>query len=219
MPQFRAAAIEWAAGDAAAATTARAVACELSLRLLVLVEGVSDQVAVETLAARRGIDLDAQGACIIPLGGATNIRRFVGIVGPDGLDVELAGLYDAAEERYFRRALEGVGLGTELTAAGMEQLGFFACRADLEQELIRALGENEVERVIEEQGDLRSFRALQRQPAQRSWTVERQLRRFMGSIGGRKARYARALVMELSDAQTPRPLELLVAYVGRRPTS
>ncbi|HEU4807103.1 MAG TPA: ATP-dependent endonuclease, partial [Homoserinimonas sp.] len=130
----------------------------------------------------------------------------------------LAGLCDAGEEWYFRRALERVGLEPGLTRAGMEQLGFFVCVADLEEELIRSLGVAAVERVIDEQGDLRSFRTLQRQPAQRNWTVERQLLRFMGSIGGRKARYALALVTALGTAEAPHPLELLVEHLeGLRP--
>lgn len=220
--QFRAAALAWAAGGAAASTAAtdvRALAAETGVRLVVLVEGVSDQIAVETLATRRGRDLAAEGISILPLGGATSIGRFLDIFGPQGLGLELAGLCDAPEERHFWRGLERVGVGANLTRAGMEQLGFYVCVDDLEDELIRSLGAADVERVVHEQGDLRSFRILQRQPVQRSWTVEQQLRRFMGSIGGRKARYARSLVMALGDAQAPRPLELLVEHLGslRRP--
>ena len=218
MTQFRMAAIEWAAGGAnapAAAAAAQTLAARIDLRVVVLVEGVSDQVAVETLAARRGLDLDAEGISIMPLGGATSIGRFLDLLGPRGLDLGLAGLCDAGEERYFRRGLERVGLGTNLARAEMERLGFHVCDTDLEDELIRSLGVSAVERVLDEQGDLRSFRTLQKQPAQRSWTTEQQLRRFMGSMGGRKVRYARALVTALGNARAPRPLELLVAQLGR----
>lgn len=217
--RFRSAAKVWAAGGpeaSPAAAVVRALAAELGLRLAVLVEGVSDQVAVETLAGRRGLDLVPEGIVVMPLGGATSIGRFLDVFGPQALDLELAGLCDVGEERHFQRALERVGLGTDITRARMEQLGFFVCDADLEDELIRCLGAAAVERVIEQEGDLRSFRTLQRQPAQRGWTVEQHLRRFMGSIGGRKARYARALVVALGDAEAPRPLELLVAHLARR---
>jgi hypothetical protein len=68
------------------------------------------------------------------------------------------------------------------------------CSADLEDELIRALGVVSVEQVVEAQGDLGSFRTLQKQPEWRGRTTEQQLRRFMGSGSGRKIRYARLLV-------------------------
>src|SRR3954470_22595376 len=104
-------------------------------RAVVLVEGVSDQLALEALAERRGRNLAAEGVSIVPIGGAQAIGRFVDRFGPRGLDVRLAGLCDAAEQGEFRRALERAGLGSDL-----ERLGFYVCSADLEEELIRALG-------------------------------------------------------------------------------
>jgi len=97
----------------------------------------------------------------------------------------------------------------------MERLGFFVCNADLEDELIRALGVAAVEQVIDGQGDLGSFRTLQKQPAWQGRTTEEQLRRFMGSGGSRKIRYARLLVTALDLAQVPRPLDGVLA--GTRP--
>ena len=44
-------------------------------RAVVFVEGASDQVALETLAARRGRRLHAEGVSIVPIGGATTIAR------------------------------------------------------------------------------------------------------------------------------------------------
>jgi hypothetical protein len=43
--------------------------------------------------------------------------------------------------------------------------------------------------------------------------VEEQLRRFMGSGGRRKIRYARFLVEALDLTQVPRPLDLVLAHV------
>ncbi len=103
----------------------------------------------------------------MPIGGAQAIGRFLELFGPPGLDVRLAGLCDAGEEADFRRGLERAGLGSDLTRADMERLGFYVCDADLEDELIRALGAAAVERVLEAQGGLRSFRTLQKQPAWR----------------------------------------------------
>jgi hypothetical protein len=183
-------------------------------RAVVLVEGVSDKCALQALAERRGRDLDAEEISVVPIGGAQSIGRFLSRYGPKGLDVRLAGLCDAGEEGDFRRGLERAGLGSGLTRIDMEALGFYVCNADLEDELIRALGAAAVERVVEAQGDLGSFRSLQKQPAWRGRAVEEQLRRFMGSGGRRKIRYARLLVEALDLAtQVPRPLDRVLAHV------
>ena len=178
-----------------------------------LVEGISDQVALEALAARRGRNLDAERVSVVPIGGAQAIGRFLHRFGLQGLDLRLAGLCDAAEEGDFRRGLERAGLGSDLTRAGMERLGFYVCVADLEDELIRALGAARVEQVVDAQGDLGSFRTLQKQPEWRGRPIEEQLRRFMGSGGSRKIRYARLLVEALDLTQVPRPLDLVLAHV------
>jgi hypothetical protein len=182
-------------------------------RSVVLVEGISDQLALETLAGRRGRNLDPEEISIVPIGGATNIGRFLDLFGPQGFNVRLAGLCDAAEEADFQRGLERAGLGSNLTRADMERLGFYVCVADLEDELIRALGAPAVEQVVDAQGDLGSFRTLQKQPAWRGRTTQEQLRRFMGSGGSRKIRYARLLVEALDLTHVPRPLDGVLAHV------
>ena len=182
-------------------------------RAVVLVEGISDQRALEALAERRGRNLDAEGISVVPIGGAQAIGKFLQRFGPQGLDIRLAGLYDAAEEDDFRRGLERAGLGSDLTRVEMEQLGFYVCDADLEEELIRALGAASVEEVVDAHGELGSFRTLQKQPAWQGRPTEEQLRRFMGSGGRRKIRYARFLVEALDLEQVPRPLDLVLAHV------
>jgi hypothetical protein len=168
-------------------------------------------VAVETLAERRGVDLDAAGITLVPMGGAQAIGRFLALFVPQGL--RLAGLCDAGEEDGFARELERAGLGEKLGRAGMEELGFYVCVEDLEDELIRALGAPAVEEVVEAEGDLGPFRTLQKQPEWRERPVEEQLRRFMGSGGSRKIRYARLLVEALDLDQIPRPLDRVLAHV------
>jgi hypothetical protein len=193
--------------------TRRALARVGDARAVVLVEGVSDQVAVETLAVRRGRDLDSEGIAVVPIGGAQAIGRFLAELGPHGSNTTLAGLCDAGEEGLFQRSLERAGFGADLTSVEMERLGFYVCVADLEDELIRALGHAAVEAVLESQRDLGSFRTLQKQPAWRGQPVEAQLRRFMGSADRRKIRYARLLVDELDLARVPRPLDAVLAHV------
>jgi hypothetical protein len=180
---------------------------------VVLVEGISDRNAVEALAERRGRNLAAEGVSVVPIGGAQAIGRFLTRYGPQGLDVRLAGLCDAAEEGEFRRGLERAGFGSRLTRADLERLGFYVCVDDLEDELIRAHGAASVVGVVDAQGDLAAFRTLQKQPEWRGRPVEDQLRRFMGSGGRRKTRYARLLVETLELSRMPRPLDLVLAQV------
>ena len=168
---------------------------------------------METLAERRGRDLEEEGVSIVPIGGAQAIGASLERYGPQGLDVKLAGLCDAGEERDFQRGLERAGLGSGLTRAGMEALGFFVCEADLEDELIHALGADAVEAIADAQGELGAFRTLQKQPAWRGRPTEEQLRRWLGSGARRKIRYARLLVEALELDQVPRPLTLVLAHV------
>jgi Overcoming lysogenization defect protein-like, TOPRIM domain len=190
-----------------------------SRRAVVLVEGNSDRLALEALARRRGRDLGTEGAVILSLGGSKNIGTFLRRYGPQGLDLELAGLCDAGEEGDFRRGLERAGFGTNLTPAGMERLGFFVCVEDLEDELIRALGADAVERVLGALGDLAPFRTFQKQPEWQGRPVEQQLRRFLGAGSGRKAQSAPRLVDALDLHRVPRPLDRVLAHVsaGRPP--
>jgi hypothetical protein len=182
-------------------------------RAVVLVEGVSDQLALEALAERRGRNLVAKGISVVPIGGAQSVGRFLNLYGPQGLDVRLAGLCDVQEEREFKRGLERAGLGSNLSRSDMERLGFYVCVEDLEDELIRALGAAVVEEIVDAHGDLRPFRTLQKQPAWKGRPREEQLRRFMGSGGRRKIRYARFLVEALDLDQVPRPLDLLLGHI------
>jgi hypothetical protein len=171
----------------------------MDLRGIVLVEGTSDRRALETLARRRDRDLEAEGIAIVPMGGFGNLPRVLG----QYRDVQLAGLYDAGEERHFLRAL-GCADRDEL-----ERVGFYACTRDLEDELTRAVGPDGMERVLAEQGELRAFRTYQRQPAHRDRPLEDQLHGFMWN---RKQRYAELLVEALDLERIPRPLDRVLAH-------
>jgi len=173
----------------------------VSRRAVILVEGTSDRNAVETLAHRRGRNLDGERVTVVPMGGYGNLPRYL----EQNRDVRLAGLYDAGEEQHFLRAL-GCTDRSEL-----EQTGFYACTRDLEDELTRAVGPDEIERVLDEQGDLRSFRTYQKQPAHRDRPLEEQLYGFMWN---RKQRYAVLLVEAVDLERVPRPLERVLAHVA-----
>jgi hypothetical protein len=156
---------------------------------VIFVEGRSDRVALETLALRRGRDLAAEGVDVVPVGGAQAIRNAWSRLAT-GTDAR--GLCDAGEQRHFARVLGDA---------------VYVCDADLEDELIRALGAATVEAVIAEERELRPFRTFQNQPAQRGRAIEAQLRRFLGTHSGRKERYARLLVEALDLDRVPQPLD------------
>lgn len=199
---------------AATQATARALAKVAAAETVVLVEGVSDQSAVETLAVRRGRDFSAELVVILPTGGAHAFARYLRQYGPGGTGLRLAGLCDLAEENIVRRGLVSAGIGSPATRADMERLGFFVCVEDLEDELIRAIGVGGVEALIDSQGDLGSFRSLQRQPEWRGQPAAAQLRRFLGSGARRKLRYARLLVGAVDLDRLPHPLDAVLTGLG-----
>jgi hypothetical protein len=166
---------------------------------VILVEGESDRTALETLAARLGHDPVARGFEIISMRGVTNVgaylERFVAS--------DRAVMCDERESAGVRRAAR---------RAGVVDLHIEVCVADLEDELIRALGVDAIEQVIEAEGELGSFRSLQQMPAHRGRAPEQQLHRFVGTKGGRKIRYAGLLVEALDLARIPRPLIDVLSY-------
>jgi len=182
------------------ASATRATTTSRAARAAILVEGTSDQLAVEALARRRGRDLEAEGVTVVAMGGYGNLPRLLERYG----DLRLAGLYDAGEERHVLRAL-GCREREEL-----ERAGFFACTRDLEDELTRAVGPDGMVRVLAEQHELRAFRTYQKQPAHRDRPLEEQLHGFMWN---RKQRYAVLLVEALDLGRVPRPLDRVLAHV------
>ena len=163
----------------------------MTQRALVLVEGLSDRIALETLAARRGRDLAAEGVAVVAIGGAQAIERALrGVTG-----VRVAGLYDVAEEHAVLRGLQ---------RAGFEADGFFACDPDLEGELVRALGTERMLDLVEERGQLGAFTTYRKQPAQRAKPLEAQLH---GWLHNWKIRYAAPLVDALDLGRVPKPLD------------
>jgi hypothetical protein len=159
---------------------------------VILVEGITDRIALEAVAERLGLELD--GVEIVPIGGAQAVRR----VAADYGGVKLVGMCDAGEERYFRRALGGA---------------VFVCTADLEDELLRALGPERVEAVLAAEGDLETFRNFQNQPYWRGRPVEAQLRRWLQASDNRGKRYPPLLIGALEPAEIPLPLAGVLAAV------
>lgn len=193
MGTFRDAVTGWAAGGSA--DPARELAARLPVRTVVLLEGPSDVAAVDALAANRGRDLAAEGVCVLAMGGAMGVGRYTRLLGDLGL--RLTGLCDAGERDYFARGLEE----------------FFVCSADLEDELIRALGPARVTELVRAEGDFGALETFLQQPAQRDRTSQQQLRRFLGTRRGRKIRYGHVLVAALGPDDVPAPLDHLFASI------
>jgi hypothetical protein len=202
--------------EAATQATVMALARAAGARAVVLVEGISDQIAVETLAGRRGRRLGAEGVTVVPVGGAHAIARYLRRFGPGGARASLAGLCDAGAEDIVRRGLAAAGVGSPRSRADLERMGFHVCVQDLEEELIRAAGAALAEELLGAQGDLGSFRTMQRQPAWRGKPREAQLRRFLGAGSYRKLRYARLLVDAIDLNRMPEPLDAVLAAVQLR---
>jgi predicted ATPase len=178
-------------------------------RAVILVEGASDQHALEALAERRRRNLDAEGVSIIAMGGAGAIGTYLGLFGPNGFDLPVAGLCDLAEEQLFTGALVRAG-HTIASRADLEQRGFFVCDLDLEDELIRAIGASDVVLLIDAAGDLAAFQALQQQPNYQAASLDDQVRAF---VKRDKIKYASLLVDALDLASVPAPLDGVLGSV------
>ena len=170
---------------------------------VILVEGASDRRALEEVARLRGDDLTGLPITILVMSGITNLARHLLAV-PQGTRV--TGLYDVAERAYVRTTLGRLGR-TE---------PFFACDRDLEDELIRALGQDRVLDIIEEVGDRRRWDVLRHQPFQRDRARVDVLHRFLGTTSGRKLRYAGLLAAALDPSKVPAPLIAVLDEAGGR---
>jgi hypothetical protein len=205
--------VSTALSTATADAVRRVAAAGAEPRCFIVVEGDSDRGALDTLAIRLGRELAAEGVAIVPLAGATNLGHLLREAAGTHPHVRVAGLCDADQVAVFRRQLEAAGVAEAPDREAMEQLGFFVCHDDLEDELIRALGTDEVLEVVAAQGERATFATFRKQPAQRGRAVDAQLRRFTGTRSGRKLRYARAMVAALDLGRTPRPLAAVLACV------
>ena len=186
------------------------------MRTIVLVEGVTDELALTLASRRSGRDLEAGGVSIIPINGAHAISRFLRQLAAEEPGARVAGLYDEGEEEVIRAALERAGYGPNLDRSRLEGVGFFACVADLEDELIRAAGETNLSKLIELAGDAQPWRAFRNQQAWHGRPVDQQFRRFIRSVSERNSRYIRAIVETIDPSSLPRPLRLLLDYVDPR---
>ena len=187
-------------------------------RVWVLLEGASDVAAVRVVARRRGVDLAGLGVHLADMRGATNIRRHLVAAVEASVSPRVVGMCDAPEAPFFVRALRRVGC----LVAGptdLPQWGFQVCHRDLEDELMRDLGEAGTRAVVESLGLTQRLAMLTQQPAWQSGSFHEQVHRFAGAASGRKELMAGALAEALDVDALPHPLAgLLDAIEGVGPT-
>lgn len=182
-----------------------------AIRKVVLLEGVSDIAAVTAVAATRSIVLDH--VQLVDLGGVTNVRRELSEFHRGSIDLEILGLCDAPEVRFVEQALNEIGCSVR-DASDLSTYGFFICRADLEEELIRALGIERTIAVLTELGLDAKLATLRQQPAWQDRPLAEQLHRFCGVASGRKELLAGALAGALTPQDVPEPLQALLDRIA-----
>ncbi len=158
---------------------------------IVLVEGNSDRVTLEVFSRRLGIAMPS----ILAIGGAHAAGRVVADIRQANPHERGIGLVDAGERRAFAGVVDAI----------------FVCDRDLEDELIRALGTDGALEVIDKQGELGSFRILQKQPAHRDGSITDQVRQFLRGRSGNKARYAALFAEAIGLDQVPVPIKEVLA--------
>src|SRR4030095_2975765 len=149
------------------------------IRTLVLVEGDSDAGAVRALADLIGCDLASHHIEILSTGGVTNFAQVLADFIRSHPTSEFCGMYDVADARHVPRA--PAAAGTPIAPhESIESVRFSACVADLEDELIRALGVEAIERLLDAHAELTSFRRFQAMPQHPHAHAPRQLQRILG---------------------------------------
>ena len=184
------------------------------MHTIVLVEGVTDELALRLAAGRSRRDLEAEGVSVVAINGAHAMGTYLRRLAAEEPGAKLAGLYDEGEEEVIRLALERAGFGPNLDRDRLEDVGFFACSADLEDELVRAAGEAHLSRLIELEGDAQPWHTFRNQHAWHGRPADQQFRRFIRSISERNSRYIRAIVETIDPSSLPRPLRLLLDYIA-----
>jgi hypothetical protein len=125
----------------------------LPTRVVVLLEGHSDAVAVRVLCRRAGLPVESDALVLRDMHGVTNVGRHLREIEPGD---RVLGLCDFAERRFVARALRAGGRTVE-SDDDLPRWGFEVCDRDLEDELVRALGPERVLEVLRDLGELGRF--------------------------------------------------------------
>lgn len=165
--------------------------------IVVLVEGTSDAAVLQVLAGRCGVVLAEPAVQVLVTGGTGGVLRTLKSLRRPPL--HLLVLCDRGEAPSVGRALAASGAPAEL----------FVCADDIEDELIRAVGEYGILQVLAATGDRRAFRTLQHQPEHCHRPFDRQIHRFIGAGSGRKRRIDSAAAAVMPPASSGPLFELI----------
>lgn len=176
-------------------------------RIVVLLEGPSDVAAVRALMEAQGIDPGPVE--LVSLQGVTNVGRVLKEVRLLRGEVDVVGMCDAAETRFVEKALVEDGLPVA-DASDLPVYGFFVCEADLEEELIRALGAERAQDALVAAGLGGKLDALKTQEAWAGRPLAEQIHRFCGVASGRKELAAAILAGALDADEVPEPIAMLL---------
>jgi energy-coupling factor transporter ATP-binding protein EcfA2 len=175
----------------------------------VLVEGVSDRLALRIAAETLGVDLDARGVSIVELNGAGLFATMLELLGMSGLGIRVIGLCDADHEQQWAGAVLGPGVynGDRSVLAQHEVYVF---DPDIEGALVDALGEQRVEALIAADGEAQGLAAFRQQPSQQQYSPREQLVRF---VKKGKARWPPMLMGDMADTEVPHVIRDLINSV------
>lgn len=203
--------------DATQRATATALARAAGARAVVLVEGISDQIAIDATARRLGRDLAESGVVVVPIGGAHAVAAFAARFDHEGGPVVL-GLCDRAEAGLFDRAL-GSRSEPKVESGATRERVVFVCEPDLEAELIAAIDPADLLGLLDTHGDLDAFGTMSRQQVWRKRPFEARIHRWIRSHARRSSLYAGRIIEALDPTHMPGPLVNLVASVEGAPTN
>ena len=173
---------------------------------VILLEGHSDLLAIRVLARALDVDLDARGISLLSLDGAGSVVHYLSLFGPAGLGLTLRGLCDADHEETWRTRLQDAGI--EVTdRAAMNAVGFQVADADLEEELIGALGTQRVSELIEKENADQAFANFTQQGAIARLSLAEQQHDFLHK---QSVRWAPVLADDLSVEDIPQPIRDLL---------
>lgn len=105
----------------------------LTASAVILVEGKTDAIVVESVARLLGHDLDRLAIAVGQVDGSGGFKMALRLFGPDGFAIPYAGLVDQAETSDVAGYLD-------IDEVDLEDRNFFICDADLEAECVRSLG-------------------------------------------------------------------------------
>jgi putative ATP-dependent endonuclease of OLD family len=105
----------------------------LTSEVVIFVEGASDRIVLEAVAARTGVRLARNGTRIIELDGAATFGRAVNVLGENGYGIPCIGLCDDDAKEDWAKSL-----GVDVSQLG--GLGYHVCEPDLEAEVVKSLG-------------------------------------------------------------------------------